>query len=509
MALTRELTDRELDTLRWWRDWNQTNNEAFVNLIFDRHRFLVLKGGGGSGKSIFAGRYILERCTTEPGHRWLVVRKVARTLRESCFEQLKDQAYEYYPDCVKYIPKGKSGDMYITLTNGSEILFAGLDDVEKLKSIYNVTGIWIEEASEIDRGDFNQMNIRLRTPFPYHLTMILSFNPISITHWLKARFFDHRDPDALIHESTYQDNRYLPEEQRKVLEGYRDTDPYYYQVYCLGQWGVTGRTVFQAKALSERLETLKEEKPKRGSFHYVLAEDGIRIAGYRFEEKEDGDVTMYKAPETGRPYVIGGDTAGDGSDYFAGQVLDNITGEQVAVLHHRYDEDEYARQMYCLGKTYNNALLGIETNFSSYPVKLLDKMGYRKIYVREVEDEYTGRLRPSFGFRTDTRTRPVIIAGLVEALRDHARLLHDERTIQELLTFTRNADGRAEAEQGAHDDLVMSLAIAWYIRPQQDMTLRIRDVAARRKWTADMYDDYNNASEEMRRMMIRDWGEPE
>ena len=97
----------------------------------------------------------------------------------------------------------------------------------------------------------------------------------------------------------------------------------------------------------------------------------------------------------------------------------------------------------------------------------------------------------------------------MEALRGHAGELHDEKTIQELLTFTKNADGRAEAEQGAHDDLVMSLAIAWYIRPQQDMTVRIQDVAAKRKWTKDMWDDYRNASEAMRKMMIADWGEPE
>ena len=97
----------------------------------------------------------------------------------------------------------------------------------------------------------------------------------------------------------------------------------------------------------------------------------------------------------------------------------------------------------------------------------------------------------------------------MEALRDHAKLLHDEKTIQELLTFTRNQDGRAEAEHGAHDDLVMSLAIAWYVRPQQDMTVRVSDVAKKRKWTQDMWEDYRAASEQMQQMMIRDWGEPE
>ena len=145
----------------WFQRLRETNNDTFLPLFWDEHRYLVLKGGGGSGKSIFAGRKVLERAATEPGHRWLVCRKVGRTLRESCFEQLKNQAYEFYPDQIAYIPKGKGGDMTIRFRNGSEILFSGLDDVEKLKSIYNVTGIWIEEASEVAERDFNQLDIRL------------------------------------------------------------------------------------------------------------------------------------------------------------------------------------------------------------------------------------------------------------------------------------------------------------------------------------------------------------
>lgn len=509
MALTRELTDREVETLRWWRDWKETNNDSFAPIIFDTHRYKVFKGGGGSGKSVFAARYVLERATTEPGQRVLVTRKIKEDIRQSCFKLLKNTAEEYYPECIRFIPKGNTGPMYITLKNGSEIICLGMDDEERLKSIVDITMVWMEEASEYDQEDFDQLDIRLRTPFPWPLTMILSFNPISLTHWLKKRFFDFRDPEALVHESTYKDNRFLPESQIKVLENFKHTNPYFYQVYCLGQWGVTGRTVFQAEQLSKRLQQLANEGGKTGTFRYSMAPDGIHVSGWSWEKKEDGDVTIFKAPETGRPYVIGGDTAGDGSDFFAAQVLDNITGEQVAVLHRRYDEDEYARQVYCLGKYYNDALLGIETNFSTYPVKLLEKMGYRKIYVREVEDEYTGRLRPSFGFRTDMRTRPVIIAGLVEALRGHASLLHDEKTIQELLTFTRNQDGRAEAEHGAHDDLVMSLAIAWYVRPQQDMTVRVEKIAQKRKWTQDMWEDYRNASEQLQQMMLQEWGEPE
>ena len=85
MTADERTVDASIAALRWWRGLKATSNEAFLPLFFDQHRFLVLCGGGGSGKSIFAGRKILERCATEPGHRWLVCRKVGRTLRHSCW----------------------------------------------------------------------------------------------------------------------------------------------------------------------------------------------------------------------------------------------------------------------------------------------------------------------------------------------------------------------------------------------------------------------------------------
>ena len=234
-----------------WVGLRETTNRAFWELYEDDHRYLVLMGGGGSGKSIFAGRKVLERCTSEPGHRWLVCRKVARTLRDSCFAQLRGQIAEHYPKTGATI---RTGDLEISFPNGSTILFAGLDDVEKLKSIYNITGMWIEEASELAEEDFNQLDIRLRGETRYYKQIILSFNPISITHWLKRRFFDEPDERARTHRSTYKDNRFLDAEAINTLEAFKDKDPYYYQVYCLGQWGVTGKTIFNAKAVSSWME---------------------------------------------------------------------------------------------------------------------------------------------------------------------------------------------------------------------------------------------------------------
>ena len=506
--------DKAVEAAQWLKELRETNNDTFLPLFWDKHRYLVLKGGGGSGKSIFAGRKILERAATEPGHRFLVVRKVANTLRNSCFKQLKSQAYNFYAERVAKIPQGETGDMYIKFKNGSEVLFAGLDDVEKLKSIFDITGIWIEEASEILESDFNQLDIRLRTQCPYYLQFIITFNPVSITHWLKRRFFDLdiSDPQmrdkfrslTKIHESTYQDNRFLSQDGIRTLENFKYTDPYYYRVYCLGEWGVTGKSVFDAEKVTQRL--LEKIKPQAvGDFTYTY--DGLRVTDIRWTENKSGGICIYKPPERGVPYVIGADTAGEGSDSFVAQVLDNRTGEQVAKLRQTYDEDLFAKQIFCLGMHYNKALIGIETNYSTFPVMELERLRYPRQYVRESIDDYTHKVKKSYGFQTNNKTRPVIISTLVEVVRESVELICDQTTLEEMLTFVRNEDGRAEAEAGAHDDCVMALAIAHYIRPQQRYLQELPE-GKKQRWTADMWEDYQRASPEDQAYLRKKWGTP-
>ncbi len=449
----------------WYEKLALTSNAHFMQLYANQSRYLALMGGAGSGKSIFAGRKLLERVVSEKGHRILVCRKVARTLRESCFSQLRGQIASHY----SYRDfKTNHSDMMIAHKNGSRILFAGLDDAEKLKSIYSITGIWIEEASETLEADLNQLDMRLRGITPHYQQIIITFNPTDANHWLKHRFFDGRHSDVTTHHSTYKNNRFLDEKQKEVLEAYKNIDEYFYRVYCLGQWGVTGSTIFNAKAVSERLAALIP--PQRiGAFSYDY--DGLNILGPAFIDDESGCVRIFNQPKPNVPYVIGADTAGEGCDYFAAQVIDNLTGEQAAVLRRRFDEDEFARELYCLGCYYNNALIAVETNFSTYPVRELERLGYTHQYIRQSEDSFTHRLQKSYGFKTTAATRPVIIGNLVQMARENIRLLNDKDTLEEMLTFVRSEKGRAQAQNGAHDDLVMALAIAYHAREQQSMRM--------------------------------------
>ena len=313
-----------------------------------------------------------------------------------------------------------------------------------------------------------------------------------------------------IHESTYLDNPFLPQEDRDTLEAYKDSNPYYYTVYCLGMWGVIGSTYFKAQNIQDQLS--KKIQPCMVG-HFVFHYNGVEIKEPLFVEDDAGPIKIYTAPERGRPYVIGGDTAGEGSDWFVGQVLDNASGMQAAVLRSRYkdgfDEGTYAQQMYCLGKFYNDALISVETNYSTHPQKELERLGYRNFFVREVPDEFTGKTRHSFGFQTNGRTRPMILGDLQRLVREEPNLIVDSDTLEEMLTFTLNEQMRAEAENGAHDDCVMALAIAYNARSQQRSTVETTEQWQKKdKWTEDMWDDYRRASPQDKKMLLELWGRP-
>lgn len=267
----------------------------------------------------------------------------------------------------------------------------------------------------------------------------------------------------------------------------------------------TGDCVFDKELLVRRRKAVQSLRWERGAFRLEHGLDKS-IRSFRWEQERAGAIRILHHPEENVPYVIGADTAGTGGDFFAAHVLDNRTGRQVAVLHHQYGERAFTEQLYCLGRYYNNALVGIETNYSTFPQNCMQELGYTKFYVRQVLDTYTGRLEDRFGFRTDRQSRTLIIDELKDVMKYHPELIEDFDTLGEMLTFVYNAERRPEAEAGEHDDLVMSLAIAHHIRTQQTTSLLKKKKQSR--WTEDMLEDYRKAGKEDREQMIRLWGRP-
>jgi hypothetical protein len=243
----------------------------------------------------------------------------------------------------------------------------------------------------------------------------------------------------------------------------------------------SGETVFDVEKVIARKEYVKKHSPvlKRGYFDYEYRNEKIVDSTIKWVDDATGYIEIYKEPQKvdrdgnfiSYPYVFGGDTAGDGSDHFGGHILDNVTGEQSARLHHQFDEDLFARQVYCLGNYYNYALLNIEVNFSTYPVKELQRLGYARQYRREVIDQISNTKQEKYGFRTTQTTRPVIIAHLVQVVRENIELINDIRTLDEMLTFIKDEKKKPVAMNGKHDDLIISLAIAHKAREQQSMTV--------------------------------------
>lgn len=272
----------------------------------------------------------------------------------------------------------------------------------------------------------------------------------------------------------------------------------------------SGTPFFNNAVIMERREAVKNLPCASGEFTYKRIYDPeterVTLTDIEWQERESGPVRIFEEPQKGYPYVIGGDTAGDGSDWFAAHCINNVTGKLCAVIHHKYDEDAYAEQVFCLGMYFNKALIGLEINHSTHPTRKLQDMRYPRIYVREAYDGYERKVMKKYGFRTDQTSRSVIMALIKEYMRDTPENCVDFRTLGEMLTFCKNDTGKPEALPGEHDDLVMSLAITLGIRHQQKATAE--DLTPRVTWTKDQWEDYHNATAAEKQYLISIWGKP-
>lgn len=210
-------------------------NEAYISFLQSKHRYSVLMGGAGSGKSIAAAQKILLRLTSEENHRFLVLRKVKATIRSSVYQSFKDLIDLYNLESEFFINKTEM--RFLHLPTGNEILCAGLDDPEKIKSVAGITSVWVEEATELEERDFNQLELRVRGETVNYKQFIVTFNPVDEQHWLKKRFFDTEDEQVFKLKTTYKDNAFLDSDYVKHLTERVVSNENLYKVYVLGQWG--------------------------------------------------------------------------------------------------------------------------------------------------------------------------------------------------------------------------------------------------------------------------------
>ncbi len=216
-------------------------------------RYLISYGSAGSSKSYSTAQKILFRLLTEDTHRFLIVRKTARSLKRSVFQLFRDIISQW--DLSELFAVNLT-DLSITCkANYNQIIMSGLDDVEKLKSIAGITGIWIEESTEITADDFTQLDLRLRGDTVNYKQIVLSFNPVSSQSWIKKRFFDNTDTDATVIHSTFNDNQFIDNKYKEVLNKLAGQNKNMHDIYAKGIWGNRKGLIYTDYELIDDLPT--------------------------------------------------------------------------------------------------------------------------------------------------------------------------------------------------------------------------------------------------------------
>ena len=212
----------------------RTFSAKFLPLLNDySHRWEIYKGSAGSGKSHFITQKIIIKALREK-RRVMICRRYGTTMRNSVFKLFKDVIESFK---ITHLARIKESDMSITLPNGSEIIFVGLDNEEKLLSIAGITDVFIEEVYEVPKEIVDQLNLRMRGKAP-NQQIYMAFNPISAKHWLYDFCEGSTRPESSIYsQSTFRDNPFLPDEYVKALEDMYRTNPNKARVFCDGNWG--------------------------------------------------------------------------------------------------------------------------------------------------------------------------------------------------------------------------------------------------------------------------------
>jgi phage terminase large subunit len=283
-------------------------NAVYLPHLNNLARTQIFYGGSGSGKSVF----LAQRCVFDvmQGKRnYLVCRQVARTIRKSVFNEVKKVISDFN---VKHLFSINQTDLVITCKNGCQILFAGLDDPEKIKSITPengvITDIWIEEATETERKTVKDLYKRQRGGSDDTAKrMIMSFNPILQSHWIYEEYFscvgwadkqtDYKSDDLTILKTWYIHNRFLTPEDVRDLEN--ETDPYFYNVYTLGNWGVLGNVIFTNWTVEDLAEMRDQFVNRRVGLDFGYSSDPAALTTSHYDRAKKTIYIFDELYETG------------------------------------------------------------------------------------------------------------------------------------------------------------------------------------------------------------------
>lgn len=262
-------------------------NDAYIPYLRDDTRTQIFYGGSSSGKSVFlAQRAVAD--VMQGDRNYLICRAVGRTIRGSVFTEIKKVISDWGVGDFFDINKT---DMLITCVNGRQIIFAGLDDVDKLKSLTplkgSITDIWIEEATETERATVKQLYKRQRGGsgnVKKRLTM--SFNPIMQNHWIYQEYFknriistdqrEYRSEELVIVKTWYIHNKFLTPDDIHDLES--ETDEYYRDVYTFGNWGILGDVIFRNWKVLDLSDMRNQFTNRRNGLDFGFSSDPAAVS---------------------------------------------------------------------------------------------------------------------------------------------------------------------------------------------------------------------------------------
>lgn len=284
-------------------------NDFYYPDLKNYAREQIYYGGSSSGKSWFlAQRAVID--ILKGDRNYLVCRKVQKYVKKSVWKDINGVINEWG---ITHLFKINQADFEITCkSNNKQILFIGLDDVEKVKSIRAlegaITDVWIEEATEVDKNDIKQLKKRQRGgSAKTKKRLTLSFNPIYKTHWIYNDYFkkigwadlqkEFTSDSLTIKKTTYKDNRFLTPGDIEDLEN--EDDGYFYQVYTLGNWGVLGNVIFTNWSVQDLSGMHDQFTNRRNGLDFGFASDPAASPRTNYDKKHKTIYIFDELYETG------------------------------------------------------------------------------------------------------------------------------------------------------------------------------------------------------------------